>query len=103
MATGERTNVSTVSIDEAINYLKIECIAKLDDSVTDVLSSYNALKDYEILSSANIDGLANLIKAKITALQNDFDNLATSLQTEMVAAHEDISAGIQSIEHDMNI
>ena len=93
--------VSVQSINESIDYLDKEFIAKLDENVSGVLQSYSEFKEKGILSSANIDELVIEIKAKITKLQKDFDDLAMNIKKTMTQSSEDIIIQSSNIEKTM--
>lgn len=94
--------VSTIGIDEGIDYLSREFIAKLDDNVNTIIEQYSSLSMNGTLSSENIDGLVAGIKAKVNELQNSFDQLAQTLKTNMIQSSETIAANRSNIENTLN-
>ena len=73
--------VSTIGIDEGIDYLSREFIAKLDDNVNTIIEQYSSLSMNGTLSSENIDGLVAGIKAKVNELQNSYTKDRKYIQT----------------------
>ena len=94
--------VSTIGIEEGINYLEKEFIAKLDDNVEEILQSYSSLKEQGILSSANIDTISSEIRGRIQGLQNEFDQVAQQLRTNMAQSSESIAASRSSMENTLS-
>ncbi len=95
-------NVSAIGIEEGINYLDKEFIAKLDENVDEILKSYSSFTEQGILSSANVDMLISEIKSKITTLQNDYDQLAQQIRTSMSQSSETITMNRSNIENTLN-
>ena len=98
----DSTVVSTIGIQEGIDYIRTQFIAKLDDNVDEIINKYSAMSTGGVLSSANIDQIALEIKAKITQLQNNFDNLAADLTRAMSQSSEEVATSRSTIENDMS-
>ena len=94
----DNKTVSTVAINEAIDYMNSQFMSKLDDNTVKILEQFNDLKSKEILTSANIDSLVAEIKGKINALQNSFDNVAATIRQNMAASEESIAANRSAVE-----
>lgn len=93
----DNKNVSTQAIADGIENLKKEFIATLDEQTEEAINTYTQMQSQGILSSANIDSITSEIKAKVTELQNDFDDLANKLKQSMLQSQE----GIESQRHDI--
>ena len=96
---GDSNVVSVIGIEEGINYIKTQFIAKLDDNVDEIINKYTAMTTGGVLSSANIDQIALEIKAKITQLQNNFDTLSAELTKAMAQSSEEVSTSTSTIEN----
>ena len=94
----DNKTVSTVAINEAIDYINTQFMAKLDDDTAKILDQFNDLKAKEILTSANIDSLVSEIKGKINALQSSFDRVAATIKQNMAASEEAIAANRSAVE-----
>lgn len=97
----DNKNVSTISINEGIDYIEKELIAKLDDNVSQILASYQSLGT-GTLSSANIDEIVTEIRGKINELQESFDSLSQKIRTEMSQSSENIVTSRTNIENTMS-
>ena len=94
----DNKTVSTVAINEAVDYINSQFMSKLDDDTAKILEQFNDLKAKEILTSANIDSLVAEIKGKINGLQNSFDNVAATIRQNMAASEEAIAANRSAVE-----
>ena len=94
--------VSTIGIEEGIDYLSSQFIAKLDDNVTEIINQYSSLSANGTLSSENIDSLVAGIKAEVSKLQNNFDALSQKLKTNMSQSSETIATQRSNIENTLN-
>ena len=94
--------VSTIGIEEGIDYLSSQFIAKLDDNVNEIVEQYSSLSANGTLSSENIDNLVTGIKAEINKLQNNFDELSQKLKTNMAQSSETIATQRADIENTLN-
>lgn len=94
----DNKTVSTVAINEAIDYMNTQFMSKLDDDTTKILEQFNDLKAKEVLTSANIDSLVADIKGRINSLQSSFDNVAATIRQNMAASEEAIAANRSAVE-----
>lgn len=95
----DNKNVSTISIQEGIDFLENQFIAKLDDNVQKIIDSYSKFSQQGILSSANIDDSIKEIKFKIRDLQHEFDQLAQKIKVSMSQSSENITTSRSNIEN----
>ena len=98
----DNKNVSTLGIADGIEYLKNEFIAKLDEQTEEAINTYTQMQSQGTLSSANIDSITGEIKAKVTKLQNDFDDLANKLKQGMFLSQEEIESHRRDIENQLS-
>lgn len=94
--------VSTIGIEEGIDYLSSQFIAKLDDNVNEIVEQYSSLSANGTLSSENIDNLVAGIKAEVNKLQNNFDELSQKLKANMSQSSETITSQRTDIENTLN-
>lgn len=95
-------NVSTLGIADGIDYLQSNFINKLDENVQEAVNAYKNLQSQEILSSANIDSITSEIQAKVTQLQNDFDELGSNLKQGMFQSQEAIESHRSELENQLS-
>ncbi len=98
----DNKNVSTLSIADGIDYLSTQFIAKLDDQTQEAVDTYTKMQSSGALSSANIDAITLEIKAKVTKLQNDFDDLSNKLKQGMFQSQEEIESHRSEIENQLS-
>ena len=97
MSSSDFKNVSTVNIEEGINYLKNQFIGNLDECVNEIVNQYSGLFR-GVLSSNNIDALVGGIKTEINKLQSSFDEIAAKYVTTMSTSAETIAQSTSNIE-----
>lgn len=94
----DNKTVSTIAINESIDYMSTQLMAKLDDRTEQILGHFDELKSKGILTSANIDGLVAEVKNRMLTLQNDFDLLADNIKKNMATSGETIAANRDAIQ-----
>lgn len=98
----ENKIVSTLAIEDGIDYLEREVIAKLDEGADDAIKTVKDVQESGALSSANIDSITDEIRGKLLSLQSDFDELSQRLKQGMFQSQEEIERHRNEIENQLS-
>lgn len=77
----DNKTVSTIAINEAIDYMGSKFMARVDQNANEVVSHFKELTSRGILTSAEIDQIFTELESKIHNLKESFDATSSKLRS----------------------